>query len=80
MAGLTDLKVTAEAYHLIAGPIDAHNRALWGLKLEIALPAATAALGSREAAEHLKTRLLDYFDREDTLTYSTLFTVKGRKT
>jgi SAM-dependent methyltransferase len=78
-AGLRDLAVSAESYHLFAGRIDAENLRLWELKLDIALPAAAQALGGAEAAQSLKERFLDYLQREDTLTYSVLFTVVGRK-
>ncbi|HNQ74225.1 MAG TPA: methyltransferase domain-containing protein [Verrucomicrobiota bacterium] len=78
-SGLSDIEVRAESYHLYAGCIDEHNLRLWETKLDIALPAATKALGSAKAAESLKDRFLKYLQREDTLTYSTLFTVTGRK-
>lgn len=78
-AGLTDIEVHAESYHLFAGRIDEQNRRLWELKLDIALPVAAKALGGMAAAESLKARFLDYLQREDTLTYSILFTVTGRK-
>lgn len=78
-AGLADIHVQVESYHLFAGQIDDHNLRLWEMKLDIALPAAAKALGGRAAAEDLKTRFLQYLCREDTLTYSVLFTVFGRK-
>jgi SAM-dependent methyltransferase len=78
-AGLTDVQVQAESYHLFAGQIDEHNLRLWEMKLDIALPAAAKALGGIAAAESLKSRFLNYLQREDTLTYSVLFTVTGQK-
>lgn len=77
--GLTDIQVQAESYHLFAGQIDDSNLRLWELKLDIALPVAAKALGGISAAESLKRRFLDYLQREDTLTYSVLFTVCGQK-
>src|SRR5262249_3167034 len=71
-AGLADIETRAESYHLYAGQIDEHPLGLWRLKLDIALPAAAQALGSRGAAARLKERFLDYLRREDTLTYSVL--------
>jgi ubiquinone/menaquinone biosynthesis C-methylase UbiE len=78
-AGLIELATTAESYHLYAGPIDAVNEGLWDLKLDIALPAMEKALKTREAAVDLKQRFMDHLRNEDTLTYSVLFTVVGRK-
>jgi SAM-dependent methyltransferase len=78
-AGLLDLTVIAQPYHLIAGRADACTLELWDTKLDIALPTATKSLGSLDAARRLKQRFLDYLHREDTLTYSTVFTVVGRR-
>lgn len=77
-SGLQALEVTAETYHLFAGAIDDRNLSLWRSKLEIAIPAATKALGSEDAAHDLKHRFLAYLQRKDTLTYSVVFTVLGR--
>jgi hypothetical protein len=76
---LRKLDVAIEPYHVVAGAIEDSVRALWELKLDIAIPAAAKALGSKEAAENLARRFLSYLDREDTLTYSVVFTVVGTK-
>src|SRR5262245_52189101 len=76
-AGLTDIEIEAEAYHLIAGRIDDRNLGLWELKLDIALRAASQVLDGMGEATRLKGRLLEYLRREDTMTYSVLFTVSG---
>lgn len=78
-AGLRDIHVRIEPYHLIAGTIDAHNYELWKLKLDIAFPFIVKALGSRDEAEQLTAAFLSHLQREDTLTYSVVFTVSGRK-
>lgn len=78
-AGLADIELQAESYHLFPGRIDEHNFRLWETKLDIALPAVAKVLGSVTAAEGLKARFLNYLQREDTLTYSVLFTVTGQK-
>jgi ubiquinone/menaquinone biosynthesis C-methylase UbiE len=78
-AGLQNIQVQAESYHLFAGRIDDHNLKLWEMKLDIAMPAAAIALGSESAAQSLKKKFLDYLRREDTLTYSIVFTVNGSK-
>ncbi|WP_103535327.1 methyltransferase domain-containing protein [Streptomyces sp. SM11] len=78
-AGLTDLAVRVDPYHLIAGPIDPAEREQWHLKLDIARPAIARALGSSGAADEAVRIFLDHLDSEDTLTYSVAFTVTGRR-
>lgn len=78
-AGLKDISVSCEPYHFYAGTIDDHNYELWDLKLEIALPMITKALGSENAATELKQQFMDHLRRDDTLTYSNVFTVVGTK-
>ncbi|MDT7041209.1 methyltransferase domain-containing protein [Candidatus Nitronereus thalassa] len=78
-ATLQDVSVRVDSYHLIAGEIDAVNYELWKLKLDIALPQMVQALGNTEKAHEVQDRFLAYLKREDTLTYSVLFTVTGRK-
>lgn len=78
-AGLRDIDVTVESYHLYAGKIDAENDRLWELKLDIALPTVAKALGSEQRAQSLKSRFMNHLRREDTLTYSVVFTVTGTK-
>jgi hypothetical protein len=78
-AGLQNLNVQVDSYHLIAGEIAPDVRKQWELKLEIARPQTARILGSdREAREH-SSRFLEYLSRPDTLTYSTVFTVTGEK-
>jgi SAM-dependent methyltransferase len=78
-AGLDNIKVQVECYHLIAGAIDSEQFKHWELKLEIAKPRMQAALGSDyEAAEEVR-RFLSYLRRPDSLTYSNSFTVIGEK-
>jgi len=77
--GLQDIEVRAESYHLIAGCIDDFSYELWTLKLKIALPAIAKTLKDWVAAEWLRETFLAYLRREDTLTYSVVFTVTGVK-
>ena len=78
-AGLDNVRVKVECYHLIAGTIDPALFNQWELKLEIAKPRMQEALGSEyEAGEEIR-RFLSYLRRPDTLTYSTVFTVAGEK-
>ena len=78
-AGLINLDVQVECYHLIAGEIKPEILKQWQLKLEIALPQIARLLGSEGAAREHAKRFLGYLQRPDTLTYSNVFTVTGEK-
>jgi ubiquinone/menaquinone biosynthesis C-methylase UbiE len=77
-AGLKNIRVQVECYHLIAGEVDPEILEQWALKLEIARPCLEEMLGQYEAGQHIQ-RFLDYLRRPDTLTYSNVFTVTGEK-
>jgi SAM-dependent methyltransferase len=78
-AGLAEIKVQIDPYHLYAGSIDEEQLHLWQTKLEIAIPQLKKALGSDEAVVKYSEQFLGYLRRPDTLTYSCLFTVLGTK-
>lgn len=78
-AGLKNLDVQVESYHLIAGAIEKHILRQWELKLDIAKSQMAKALGSKAEAEEEIQRFLEYLSRPDTLTYSVQFTVTGEK-
>jgi len=78
-AGLENIDVEVEAYHLIAGEIEPAILKQWELKLEIAGPQLARLLGSENEAREQSRRFLEYLCRPDTLTYSTVFTVTGEK-
>ena len=78
-AGLENIKVQVESYHLIAGEIDPATFEQWELKMEIARPSLAKALGSEYEADEEIRRFLNYLKRPDTLTYSNVFTVTGEK-
>jgi len=78
-AGLKNLNVQVECYHLIAGEIDPLILQQWELKLEIAKPQLARVLGSEGEAVEQARRFLEYLSRPDTLTYSTMFTITGEK-
>ena len=79
MAGLKDIVIRCEPYHLVAGEIDQRNYNLWNLKLEIAFPAIAEAVGGQEEARKLIQQFMEQLCREDTLTYSNVFTIVGTK-
>jgi len=78
-AGLTNIDVQVECYHLIAGEADPHILQQWELKLEIAKPQLARVLGGEREAEEQSRAFLEYLRRPDSLTYSTVFTVAGEK-
>jgi SAM-dependent methyltransferase len=78
-AGLNNIRVQVDPYHLYAGSIGDQEFLQWQSKLDIARPQLSAALGSEEAALEYTERFLEYLRSPETLTYSCLFTVTGTK-
>jgi len=78
-AGLRNIDVQVECYHLIAGEIDPKILKQWELKLEIAVPQIARIFGTERAAKEQTRKFLEYLRRPDTLTYSNVFTVTGEK-
>jgi ubiquinone/menaquinone biosynthesis C-methylase UbiE len=78
LAGLENIKVDVECYHLIAGEVRPHILEQWKLKLDIAFPQIVQVLGQQGAKKQVDS-FLEYLQRPDTLTYSTVFTVVGEK-
>jgi SAM-dependent methyltransferase len=78
-AGLINIDVQVECYHLIAGEIDPSILKQWELKLEIATPQIARILGGEQAAREQTQQFLEYLRRPDTLTYSNVFTITGKK-
>jgi ubiquinone/menaquinone biosynthesis C-methylase UbiE len=78
-AGLKNIKVQVECYHLIVGEADPSVLRQWELKLEIAAPKIAHILGDERAATEQMKRFLEYLRRPDTLTYSNVFTITGQK-
>jgi len=75
-AGFTSISVSVDPYHLYTGRIPDKELDDWELKLDIALPLISEALGEQKA-HAMKKRFLEYLCDEDTLTYSVIFTVTG---
>jgi SAM-dependent methyltransferase len=78
-AGLSDISVQVDPYHLYAGRIDEKQLSHWQTKLRIARPQIMAVLGSDLAAKNYSDRFLSYLLDPETLTYSCVFTVTARK-
>jgi ubiquinone/menaquinone biosynthesis C-methylase UbiE len=77
-SGVKEIEVRVDVYHLIAGQVSHSGRVQWELKLSNALPEITRIIGETDACR-LVDRFLTYLAREDTTTYSVLFTVTGRR-
>jgi len=67
-AGLVDLHVAIDPYHLIAGTADATTLQQWRLKLEIARNAAVSSGETPADLDALLDRFLRHLRRPDTLT------------
>ena len=78
-AGLEQIEVQVEPYHLVVGEIDPLVSQQWKLKLDIAKPSMVRALRSEKEADEQVRRFMDYLSRPDTLTYSNVFTITGKK-
>ena len=76
-AGLTDISVRLDPYHLYAGTIDADNDKLWQTKLDIARPNISRILGSDGEADAMISRFMSHLRDPATLTYSVIFTASG---
>lgn len=74
-AGLELNHLDVRPYHLFAGKIDEFNFQLWDMKFEIAMPQFAEALGSYPEAQKLKDKFMGFLLDEDTLLYSSLFTL-----
>jgi ubiquinone/menaquinone biosynthesis C-methylase UbiE len=76
-AGVRDIRVAVEPYHLVAGPFSDSQRALWKLKLDIARARIETVLASR--TDQFIGDYLAWLDRPDTFYYSNLVTVSGTR-
>jgi SAM-dependent methyltransferase len=78
-AGLIDIHVEVDPYHLIAGPADETTLQQWRRKLEIAERAVITTGKVPVDVDRLRDRFLAYLQQPDTLTYSVVFTVTARR-
>jgi hypothetical protein len=77
-AGLVNIGVQIEPYHLVVGRIGEIAFDLWRRKLAIAEPIIAQACGADRTRDVI-AGFLDYLQDDSTLTFSMLFTVLGRK-
>ena len=78
-AGLKDIKVDAQIYHLIAGAICEEQREHWKMKLDGIRSALVRSRWTVERAQTLCERYMAHLMAPSTLTYSVLFMVYGTR-
>jgi SAM-dependent methyltransferase len=76
VAGLVDIQIQIEPYHVIQGTIGDEQKAQWQLKLDIAKH-ALSKLKSPSFAERTCDLLMKNLESPDTFTYSNVFTAIG---
>ena len=77
-AGLHDVAVDIRPYHVVAGEIDVKHAENWRMKFE-GVSAALRARGWAAARTHaLQSTLMSHLLSHRTLTYSILFSVRGK--
>ncbi|MBL8887614.1 MAG: methyltransferase domain-containing protein [Phycisphaerales bacterium] len=77
-AGMRGVVADLRPYHLIAGKIDPDRAAEWKMKLDGVVIALQARGWSESRASRLSAALMSHLHNPRTLTYSALFTVRGR--
>ena len=76
---LTDIQVHCSPYHLFAGKIPDHDFENWKQKFSTIRERGIEALGDEKMYDDFVSEFLDFLKRDDTMTYSMLFLVTGRK-
>jgi SAM-dependent methyltransferase len=77
--GLREIKTHVLPYHLFAGAAPKRDLDNWKLKLHNLRPLGEKALGGGDAYERLASAFMEFLRAPETLTYSVLFLVEGRK-
>lgn len=78
-AGLNDLQVRIEPYHVIAGGIDPEREGQWQMKLDGVAAALRARGWSETQVNALVEKMMQHLKDRETFTYSTAITVRGTK-
>ncbi|KPA13388.1 type 11 methyltransferase [Candidatus Magnetomorum sp. HK-1] len=79
-SGFHDIQVQLDPYHLIAGKINSTLYQYWKQKLSTVLPHLRKCINHNEIdIKEVITSFLDYLKKNETLTFSNLFTVYGIK-
>lgn len=76
-AGMVDIKVHVEPYHVFPGPLPDKDRDNWWQKLDQLAKIAPRAFGSHEVWLAFRSRMESFLMAEETFTYSTLIMVSG---
>ena len=78
-AGLADICVHVQPYHVYAGSIPSSELPNWQQKLRTIQPAAIRALGGEDAYRRFVDAFLTHLQDPETFTYSTLILVSGKR-
>jgi hypothetical protein len=76
-AGFSFVNIETEMYHNVFGKIDDRNYELWNLKIDIAFGNLKRMVG--ENAKKLKIEILESLQNENSVMFSTLFTITFEK-
>lgn len=76
-AGLEQVQVHVQPYHVLADEVNETQLFNWRLKLQTLRPIGVKALGSAEAYDAFAAEYLEMLRDPDALTYSVLFLVEG---
>lgn len=76
---LSEIDVKVEPYHLTWGKKKQDHINQWIYKLNVLKPVIIKALGTESKANQMIESCIQYYCREDTLMYTTLFSVTGIK-
>lgn len=76
-AGLSDIRIDVQPYHVLAGRIDDERYAQWEMKIRAVTETLATVGWNRERASDLFERFMAHLRAEDTFTYSTLISVSG---
>jgi SAM-dependent methyltransferase len=77
-AGLKNMDLRVEPYHLIVGQAPDQELELWRLKLDIARPEIRKAIGE-EVGDQLIEGFLGHLANPETMTYSNVMTLVGQR-
>ena len=76
---ISDIQVQVEPYHLTWGKKAQHHIDQWTHKLNVLSPLIIEALGDEKKANNMIKNSILFFKKEETLMYSSLFSVTGTK-
>ena len=76
-AGLADIRIDVQAYHVLAGTIDDERYGQWDMKIRTVANTLISLGWSDDRATSFCDRFMRHLRNPDTFTYSTLISVSG---